>query len=143
MNIVIFGPPGAGKGTQSNFIVKKYYRYSFSLSLSKNKNNIKMFDAPVARLVQNAIDGTLLIMVGGNKDEFKNIKNLLETMGSDIVYCGENGSGSKMKIINDKDSVLKFKEASLKGWKYAYSNIEETVDLILEKFFPISILGIK
>ena len=70
-----------------------------------NKNNIKMFDAPVARLVQNAIDGTLLIMVGGNKDEFKNIKNLLETMGSDIVYCGENGSGSKMKIINNYMSI--------------------------------------
>ena len=24
MNLMIFGPPGAGKGTQSNFIVKKY-----------------------------------------------------------------------------------------------------------------------
>jgi adenylate kinase len=24
MNLIIFGPPGAGKGTQSNFIVKKY-----------------------------------------------------------------------------------------------------------------------
>jgi len=35
----------------------------------------------------------------------KNIKNLLETMGSDIVYCGENGSGSKMKIINNYMSI--------------------------------------
>ena len=30
MNIVIFGPPGAGKGTQSNLIVKKYKLYQLS-----------------------------------------------------------------------------------------------------------------
>ena len=30
MNIVIFGPPGAGKGTQSKFIVKKYNIYQLS-----------------------------------------------------------------------------------------------------------------
>ena len=30
MNLVIFGPPGAGKGTQSNFISKKYNLYQLS-----------------------------------------------------------------------------------------------------------------
>ena len=30
MNIVIFGPPGAGKGTQSKFIVNKYNLYQLS-----------------------------------------------------------------------------------------------------------------
>ena len=30
MNIVIFGPPGAGKGTQSNFIVNKYKLHQLS-----------------------------------------------------------------------------------------------------------------
>ena len=30
MNIVIFGPPGAGKGTQSKFIVKKYNVHQLS-----------------------------------------------------------------------------------------------------------------
>tara|TARA_X000001036_G_scaffold63327_1_gene53847 strand:+ start:2257 stop:2907 length:651 start_codon:yes stop_codon:yes gene_type:complete len=30
MNIVIFGPPGAGKGTQSKFIVRKYNLYQLS-----------------------------------------------------------------------------------------------------------------
>ena len=30
MNLVIFGPPGAGKGTQSKFIVQKYNLYQLS-----------------------------------------------------------------------------------------------------------------
>ena len=30
MNLIIFGPPGAGKGTQSNFLVKKYNLFQLS-----------------------------------------------------------------------------------------------------------------
>ena len=30
MNIIIFGPPGAGKGTQSSFIVKKFNLFQLS-----------------------------------------------------------------------------------------------------------------
>ena len=30
MNLIIFGPPGAGKGTQADFIVKKYDLYKLS-----------------------------------------------------------------------------------------------------------------
>ena len=41
MNIVIFGPPGAGKGTQSNFIVKKFKLHQLSTGelLRKEINN--------------------------------------------------------------------------------------------------------
>ena len=45
MNIVIFGPPGAGKGTQSNFIVKKYKLFQLStgeLLRSEIKNKSKL-----------------------------------------------------------------------------------------------------
>ena len=30
MNLIIFGPPGAGKGTQANYIAKKYNHYQLS-----------------------------------------------------------------------------------------------------------------
>ena len=71
-----------------------------------NKYGISMLDAPVARLVQNAIDATLLILVGGNKEDYDLSKSILSCMGSDVVYCGTSGSGSKMKIINNYMSIL-------------------------------------
>ena len=79
---------------------------SIAINKEFESHNIKMFDAPVARLVNNAIDGTLLILVGGDKNKFNEIEPLLETMGSDVVYCGNSGSGSKMKIINNYMSIV-------------------------------------
>ncbi|MDC6448387.1 NAD(P)-binding domain-containing protein [Alphaproteobacteria bacterium] len=79
---------------------------SISINEEFKLKNIPMFDAPVARLVSNAIDGTLLIMVGGDKKKFDTVSPLLETMGSDVVFCGSNGSGSKMKIINNYMSIV-------------------------------------
>ena len=79
---------------------------SIAINKEFESHNIKMFDAPVARLVNNAIDGTLLILVGGDKNKFNEIEPLLKTMGSDVVYCGNSGSGSKMKIINNYMSIV-------------------------------------
>ena len=45
MNIVIFGPPGAGKGTQSSFIVNKYKLHQLStgeLLRNEIKNKTKL-----------------------------------------------------------------------------------------------------
>tara|TARA_Y100001936_G_C15799212_1_gene520604 strand:+ start:89 stop:655 length:567 start_codon:yes stop_codon:yes gene_type:complete len=45
MNLVIFGPPGAGKGTQSSFIAKKFNLYQLStgaLLRSEIKNKTKL-----------------------------------------------------------------------------------------------------
>lgn len=49
-------------------------------------------------------------------------------MYSDLLFTNQN-------LINfDLNTVLQFKKASLKGWEYAYSNIEESADLILQKY---------
>ena len=79
---------------------------SIYVSKQLQTKNIQMFDAPVARLVNNAIDGTLLIMVGGSLQDFPKIEEILKCMGNDVVYCGAIGSGSKMKVINNYMAIV-------------------------------------
>jgi len=62
---------------------------------------VVFIDAPVARLRQAAIDGTLLITVGAEREHFDTVLPLLSTMGSDVVHAGPLGSGQVIKIINN------------------------------------------
>jgi len=41
---------------------------------------------------------------------------------------------SSKTIKNNPSQVKQFQQASLKGWKYAFENIDETVELILKKY---------
>mgnify|MGYP002013590433 CR=1 FL=1 len=107
---VTIGNHGIVNYTKDNFIYIDMStilpKDSIEISQQLKKKGISMLDAPVARLVQNAIDGTLLILVGGEKEEYDLSKSMLSCMGNDVVYCGTSGSGSKMKIINNYMSIL-------------------------------------
>ncbi len=75
MNIVIFGPPGAGKGTQSSFIVKKYNLYQLStgeLLRKEIKNDTKLGNQissiiNAGNLVSDEIVGDLIKKYISNK----------------------------------------------------------------------------
>lgn len=60
-----------------------------------------MLDAPVVKSVPAAVSGTLGIYVGGNEETYKNIKFILECMGNNIIYLGDNGSGLVMKLCHN------------------------------------------
>ena len=57
-------------------------------------------DAPIARGVSSAQDGTLSIMVGGSESVFNHIKPVMECMGTEITHCGAVGTGQVMKLMN-------------------------------------------
>jgi 2-hydroxy-3-oxopropionate reductase len=64
------------------------------------EKGIKMLDAPVSGGEPKAIDGTLAIMVGGDKALYDEYKPLLLKMGATAVYCGPIGAGNTTKLAN-------------------------------------------
>ena len=64
------------------------------------KAGVEMLDAPVSGGEPKAIDGTLSIMIGGKKEVYEEVKDLLLCMGSSAVYCGSIGAGNTTKLAN-------------------------------------------
>ena len=64
------------------------------------QKGVQMIDAPVSGGEPKAIDGTMSIMVGGPKEIFDQVYDLLMTMGGSAVYCGEIGAGNTTKLAN-------------------------------------------
>lgn len=61
---------------------------------------VKMIDAPVSGGEPKAIDGTMSIMVGGDKKVFDQVYDLLMVMGGSAVHCGDIGAGNTTKLAN-------------------------------------------
>ena len=61
-----------------------------------------MLDAPVSGGDIGAINGTLSIMVGGDKQAFDTVKPILDVMGNPekVVHIGDAGAGQLCKLCN-------------------------------------------
>jgi len=64
------------------------------------KQGADIIDAPVSRGIPAAEEGTLSILVGGNKRTLERCRPVLDILGTDIVYCGDLGTGHAVKAIN-------------------------------------------
>lgn len=64
------------------------------------QKGVEMLDAPVSGGEPKAIDGTLSIMVGGKKEVFNQVEDILKVMGASAVLVGDIGSGNTTKLAN-------------------------------------------
>lgn len=62
--------------------------------------NLKFVDAPVSGGVTGAVGGTLTIMTGCEEGTFEAVKPVLEAMGKNIIYTGDVGTASNVKLLN-------------------------------------------
>lgn len=64
------------------------------------KAGVHMLEAPVSGGEPKAIDGTLSLMVGGDKELLERMMPVLEPISGSIVHCGALGAGNTTKLVN-------------------------------------------
>jgi 3-hydroxyisobutyrate dehydrogenase len=101
---IVLGNDGILEGIRHNSIVIDMSTISPSMTktLSKllSEKGASMLDAPVSGSSWAAEDGTLSIMVGGDKEIFQKCLPIFETLGKTIVHIGPTGMGQVCKLVN-------------------------------------------
>jgi 3-hydroxyisobutyrate dehydrogenase-like beta-hydroxyacid dehydrogenase len=69
---------------------------------------VEFLDAPVSGGVSGARDGTLTIMVGGERKVLDHCRPVLEVLGRRIFYLGPAGSGSLAKLVNQAITTVAY-----------------------------------
>ncbi|MFC1739127.1 2-hydroxy-3-oxopropionate reductase [Planctomycetota bacterium] len=73
---------------------------SKEIAAKAEEKGVEMLDAPVSGGEPKAIEGTLSIMVGGKKEIFEQVEDILKVMGASAVLVGDVGSGNTTKLAN-------------------------------------------
>jgi 3-hydroxyisobutyrate dehydrogenase len=96
------------------------------------EKGISSLDAPVSGGDVGAREGTLAIMVGGDREMYENILPLFEILGKNIAYMGGPGAGQHTKMSNQiliASTMIGVVESLLYAYK-AGLNINEVIDVI-------------
>lgn len=87
---------------------------------ASREKGVSSIDAPVSGGDVGAKNGTLSIMVGGDKEAVDTVMPLFEIMGNNIVYQGSAGNGQHTKMCNQitiAGTMIGVCESLLYGYK--------------------------
>jgi 3-hydroxyisobutyrate dehydrogenase-like beta-hydroxyacid dehydrogenase len=100
---LLWGPEGAGGAFNHSKVFINMSsvapRYTRELARELEPSGVVFIDAPVSGTKKPAEEGTLVILAGGPEDKVKELEPLLLAMGKKVIYCGQVGQGSMMKMF--------------------------------------------
>ena len=121
---VFLGDDGALAGSKAGIILVDMTTSDPSLAVefyeAANAQGIHCVDAPVSGGDVGAKNGTLSIMIGGDKDVVDALQPMWDAMGQTIVHQGGAGAGQHTKMVNQTliaTNMIGVCEALLYGYK--------------------------
>ncbi len=100
----VLGPEGALEGAARDSIIVDMSSISPLVAQKVGEacagKGVEFLDAPVSGGEPKAIDGTLAIMTGGNREAFDRVLPLFQVLGSSAVLTGPVGAGNITKLAN-------------------------------------------
>lgn len=107
---------------------------TMSKNLAEEISNVgsTLLDAPISGGEENAVEGSLTIMVGGDEKALTDQRDILKAVGSSITHCGPIGAGQTAKACNQiivAAQMIAVSEAMLLA-DQAGANPEAVVDAI-------------
>jgi 2-hydroxy-3-oxopropionate reductase len=101
---VALGPDGIVEGARPGLVYADMSTISPLVSQKVGRaleaRGVRMLDAPVSGGEKGAIEGTLSIMVGGDRAVFEQVLPVFQALGRTITYLGPLGSGGFTKLAN-------------------------------------------
>jgi 3-hydroxyisobutyrate dehydrogenase-like beta-hydroxyacid dehydrogenase len=102
IDAVIYGEKGVLSAQRSGKVIINMSTvspaYSRTLNNCLQPGGLDYIDAPVSGSKKPAVDGSLIILAGGPRELVNTLEPLFLSMGQKVVYCGEAGQGSAMKM---------------------------------------------
>ncbi|AIR70838.1 MULTISPECIES: 2-hydroxy-3-oxopropionate reductase [Dickeya] len=101
---VVLGENGVIEGARKGTVVIDMSSIaplaSREIAAALAEKGVEMLDAPVSGGEPKAIDGTLSVMVGGDKAVFDRSYEVMKAMAGSVVHTGDIGAGNVTKLAN-------------------------------------------
>jgi 3-hydroxyisobutyrate dehydrogenase len=75
--------------------------WALELAAAAAQRGCEFLDAPVTGSKPQAAAGQLLFLVGGSAAAVEKAQPVLSVLGRDVIHLGPNGSGARLKLINN------------------------------------------